>query len=739
VADLPPLVIPVRIDDSNLLGSLRGAYAKMQAEVESRGLKVPISVEGSTTQGRAATFGSSGTSLSLAPTAGFSPVRPAVGGDPGFSAQRQAITDSLFGPAYQQLSAYQQRVSDYIASAPDPRGVRERIARGIFAQTSVMAEQGLNPASIFSSFIQTPEAFAQSEEARGGGMRERAFAHAYRQSQRQDQLDMRAMHARRTHALRNALNEPWGWGIDPSIIDEAAGMDERAGRRAGEREDADEAERQLRERKNRRGFFDRPSGRSALFLGSMALLETRNIVSAVGMMNNPMLNRTSLESMQTQERAIQQLQSGFAGAIVGGTLGMLDNGSLARGYSTSRLGSGFGVLGRYSPLAMQAAQIGAQEGIGEMESGSEAIQQRRDAARTTTQMRAETRIIEQRSSYRRRRMQAYERVEQIGEGLSSQAEALEEEVLDADAVGDRIRSSRANRRLGTLRKTTPDLIEAARRRADAEDSAINVGRDIARRSIIRQGRGLRQRMNLNFGRAEEVDFEAGLESEYDAADPELQNEIGYRQNLQRGERIFSGREGIRRREAQTNTTLLRARGKPYTAQIGELAESRKQALQNARYATLNVFGIDLSFDERPSINAEYDAKEKLLGAERARESRLLNLQLGGRAASLRQLLDPTMRGGNVIGAQAIDIATAGHVQAQQFRDIDRPIQAQQALQNSLLQEQVLGRSYTDSFRAVQFDTRENFINPRDQEDIGKVLQSIADEVRGLRDDLKVEQ
>jgi hypothetical protein len=673
----------------------------------------------------------------------------------------------LFGPAYRQLSAYQQRVSDYIASAPDPRGVRERIARGIFSQTSVMAEQGLNPASIFSGFVQDPREYAQQQarrgadirgsammyaadfaaadearqQQRGEGIRERAFGHAYQQSRRQDQLDMRASHARRTHALRNALNEPWGWGADPSQLDEAAAMEQRLGGAANAEDAAEGAA--LRARTGLRGWarrqFTDVSGRRLMGYGIIAAHEINSAVNAIDRGElAASLATTPADELRARIQQQQQVWGGFGGSTASFILGRFGAGPEPFLSSASRTLS---VM--ESQTSLRAATMEAGFGASERSAmlSGDTIERRRIDARRTLAV-AEEKYNPQIETIQQKLRATKEESYQTGYaapsmGVEGDFGSPTYATRTVPAMQGEERQTQQNK----LRELTT-LLDEVRKGVSAEIDDIN--RQLAR-AKAQMGLGTRAAILRAQGRDVAAGFASALESGTGTilnAPPEMRGEamasaradmLGAVQGAFGAGLSYLGRAGavaIHARSTTRRAGVIRAArmGGAFAGQMADIEADEQEQLDETEALPPWIRWLP-----RMAIRGMSQERKLFSQSERNRQTRIMDTQLQGRSRALDQLLDR-----NPIGASSTDAAAEAIAEATSLRP-DRPDQSRQVLQNALKQQQLIQQNYGRSLRAVQFDSRENFVSPRDQEDIGKTLKSIDDNIQRLLEKLAIEQ
>lgn len=303
------------VDDSELLSSARSAFAKLQAEVESRGIKVPITAELGTSGGRPATFSASGTPSALSSSGGFSPNRPtAPNSGTGFIESPNPndyrnVYYSTVAPAlqanYESNSARVQRSWDMAALAQHrieerDAGSLTRIQQGIYrgVQGSVGddAYAGLNPGDIFTPAI-------------AAGTRARRTANIW--------------NATRSSRMGLSADEGSFGMMDDDELRSIGELDQRAASRGMDARLQSEAAERSRIAKGEEaaGSGIGSAGWAAARVGMIGLIglhEASRIMSTEreGAFNMTMAS-TPADLLRAQSQMIQQSYSGFFGSVVG--------------------------------------------------------------------------------------------------------------------------------------------------------------------------------------------------------------------------------------------------------------------------------------------------------------------------------------------------------------------------------------------------------------------------------------
>jgi hypothetical protein len=130
------------------------------------------------------------------------------------------------------------------------------------------------------------------------------------------------------------------------------------------------------------------------------------------------------------------------------------------------------------------------------------------------------------------------------------------------------------------------------------------------------------------------------------------------------------------------------------------------------------------------------SREALARYERETQETSLNIGIAGQARAYGQLLGNNP---NPIGAKSTMAAADALLKAYQLDRAGFQEQGSGVLDNALSEQYLIRQDYLKSFRAVQFDSRDNAFNPRDTEDTGKTLQSIDENIKRIADNLLVEQ
>jgi hypothetical protein len=130
------------------------------------------------------------------------------------------------------------------------------------------------------------------------------------------------------------------------------------------------------------------------------------------------------------------------------------------------------------------------------------------------------------------------------------------------------------------------------------------------------------------------------------------------------------------------------------------------------------------------------SREALARYERETQETSLNIGIAGQARAYGQLLGNNP---NPIGAKSTTAAADALLKAYQLDRAGFQEQGSGVLDNALSEQYLIRQDYLKSFRAVQFDSRDNVFNPRDTEDTGKTLQSIDENIKRIADNLLVEQ
>jgi hypothetical protein len=182
------------------------------------------------------------------------------------------------------------------------------------------------------------------------------------------------------------------------------------------------------------------------------------------------------------------------------------------------------------------------------------------------------------------------------------------------------------------------------------------------------------------------------------------------------------------REDQSSSEDLRARG------------DVSQDLLNHQPLAARLHALDAAAERdlsNPNVNRYLvrrdQALARMLATQEDTEARgLRRMALAGENRSLNLMLNDSPH-----GARANDIATESLINAQQLRNIGDSTSANQVIQNAVLQEQVLRKSYLESFKPVEVDPTYTAINgPRGgQEDTVTVLREIKSAMDTLNNNL----
>jgi hypothetical protein len=186
----------------------------------------------------------------------------------------------------------------------------------------------------------------------------------------------------------------------------------------------------------------------------------------------------------------------------------------------------------------------------------------------------------------------------------------------------------------------------------------------------------------------------------------------------------SVREATRRGLASSgelSVTQALLRHDPLGARLAEIDTRRRQELADTPTG-VSGYVLDLFGAGPTSVNARADAQKRLAIDEEAFSRKQLGIGLEGER---QQLLAQLHR--DPIGAEAAGISAAGRIRADELIRQKRRPEALQALNNAMLQEDVLKQNYLNSFRAEQVDLANTFVgNRRDAQDPAEVVKAITD-------------
>lgn len=178
---------------------------------------------------------------------------------------------------------------------------------------------------------------------------------------------------------------------------------------------------------------------------------------------------------------------------------------------------------------------------------------------------------------------------------------------------------------------------------------------------------------------------------------------------------------------------------PLAAQLAQIHTSMMMGLSQAGPLTSSAGGSPLLMPGAVAAIGEANNASALARRGFSNQTEAINIGLAGEHRAYTQQLDR-----NPIGAEATNFETSAMIRAQGLARSGRPDQAQQSLGNALLGMQAMKQDYLNSFRAVQFDLRDQAVSPRDNDDSAKSLSAIAQAVKEIKDAMtsgayKVEQ
>jgi hypothetical protein len=197
-----------------------------------------------------------------------------------------------------------------------------------------------------------------------------------------------------------------------------------------------------------------------------------------------------------------------------------------------------------------------------------------------------------------------------------------------------------------------------------------------------------------------------------------------------GEAVIEGRAGETRRagdvQSAINVGRLTRTGRPLDAQIEEI----KHEATNARRGVYGQGRLDEIFDLEKEQIADVKRRFSLEGRE-------ISTTQGAQTRALMSRLnrDPAEAG------QAFLIGAAGLNEATDLANAQRPLAGQRAVNNTVLQLDLLKQTYFDNFRGVQVDPRVMATQGgRQSEDPGSVISAIEkakqDLIQGFKDAIK---
>lgn len=464
--------------------------------------------------------------------------------------------------------------------------------------------------------------------------------------------------------------------------------------------------------KTRGGFFGKPSSARMAALGLFAAHEAANFASGLAMFDNPVLNRDSLQSLQTQQQAIEKLSSGIVGGLARGADDFLDYASILGGASTKNMQRGFGILGQYSPMAMQSAQLGAQQAIARLGTqtslASRGMAMNRDNAVAMYTFDASNR--NPMNGFENRREDARFQARQAIQELNDEGTALQLKFNSAQSQEEKnaaeMEINQFNRTSGSRRQAIIDRKVAAINSVGAERgmAIADIERSLPELQAVGEGR---------FGLANNLAFLRQQQEERARTDVSLWPQLEERQKAQTQARDAEISESIKQRDGSTTSDQLRMSRRFIEADLSDIGEARRVALSKAR-----------NFEDVQSINRRFDMDENLRGMSESDQNSTIKMGIQDRRMQLGYALAR-----NSAGVDASGIANQGLEAADQLRKAGKGWAATGELENTKMQLDLYRRSRLEGFESENFSrTYDDISNPKDQEDPAQIMSTIKDQV-----------
>jgi hypothetical protein len=221
------------------------------------------------------------------------------------------------------------------------------------------------------------------------------------------------------------------------------------------------------------GFFGMPGGRRLAMQAMFGAWEVGRAFTASTDFDNPMLNRSAQQTMHTQSSAIQRMGGGILGAVARGGIDVADAISpYVDGVDVGgRTSAGYGLLGRYSPRAMEAAQSQAMAGLEAVSAKTRGYAKELGIRRDVSGIEAQATNMGIRSPYSRRIAEARSEYSQSISAIDDEGRVLNQRAADnSGPMYNAEEDAKIRAEMNVYNRTSPLRRTAAAHLRDAQEA-----------------------------------------------------------------------------------------------------------------------------------------------------------------------------------------------------------------------------------------------------------------------------
>ncbi len=485
--------------------------------------------------------------------------------------------------------------------------------------------------------------------------------------------------------------------------------------RAEEVEDSDPAYAQRLKTRSQQAFnnsfFGRPKGRALALQMLFGGWEASRALGDVAMFDNPALNRTDSQKLQTSQDVIKRLGTGIYGSIASGLVSAIDLVQGAGGYRTTELQKALGV--QTTPFDFEQATAAAQSGLAKVAAGSAQIQMRNTLNMQSFRTENQTAAM---GSYgtSQQKLKANQAYGEAIYGYNIQMGQLQDTASTSDNEEER---ESARRRLNEMQKNKDRFVGDQEGLRDATLRRIERMSELGNLAMQRM---MPELMASTPGESKELQFERQLQDKFVDVQMNDPDQLGTLKTLQAGQRyqhqqeIYSRVQGTR---AATVAGEQRLGRKYLEANLTELDEQRRQAQENA------------SPQEQAGIANRFDvAKREMIQQDQDRH-KLIGYSQQAKSDQLDALLERNQAKADVAGIVGQD-----RINIEQYRQQGDLGEARKEGANSLKALALYRQNRMDDFHAEGFSrTYDDISNPKDTEDPKEINKSIDAGVQAIKD------
>lgn len=486
--------------------------------------------------------------------------------------------------------------------------------------------------------------------------------------------------------------------------------------------------------------------------------EVASSFNAAMQFNNPLMNRGALQTMQTQQAAIERMSGGILGSMARGVAGFTDTLSFGDGAAANTINDllgmgagrmfgfgaplqndptkaqrGFGLLGRYSPFAFAAAQSGAQQGIERAQAQVQVAIEARDFQTKLFENRGQVGAIEARDPFTREMRQATNQFGQTFREIQDRQFSLRQQLSLANTIGDTKSAALLVAQINQFDKESPQQFQAAGDLRDAQIRDVEFRRTqtVAAMRAKRQASAfsrsgdyllsslfeIESRFNTHRDQGGRVTSINGIERGNPLFDPtfEMYEEQRKQAEANDDRRILLNQAAIRASAARIARAPLRAQieelgGQYDAALVGPISSPAELQRINDRFKGLGQEAIQARADQIIDINRNQQSRFRQISSLIQRDPYGAQVeQIVGQSRDeemqlLRQGLKPQAEAARLLGQRQLDLTK---------------------------------QNYLDAFRGTQLDNSEQLysvlFSRRDNEDPAEVLRKIRDGRDSLND------